>query len=196
MIKQVGIMILNHKYRFLLSKQRRTGSTSLEMILSEICSEPDVITKLNRINEDMRLASRLPSSQNHLDPEQPFSYGIFLSDNANSCLIHNTKAFIKCLPYSKNLFDFQDPPSFNRWTFRKENLTFDGSMPVRQIRELIPLTLFNSIHKFTVVRNPFDQILSWYFWQISIEGQSARMDFSTLLKNTLTDFFIQTKSFS
>ncbi len=142
-------------------EQRRTASTSLEAILPRICFGRDIVTKFNRVNEETRNASGSSTSRNHLDPLRSFSYGLPLGDNLQNCLFHNAKELIKCIPFSESLFNFKDPPQLRRWTLRKENQIFLSLIPVSSVIGLLLPALFGSLFKFTIVRNPFDQILSW-----------------------------------
>ena len=47
-------MIISHKHRFIFIKSQKTGGTSLELALSRICGEDDVITPLNERHERER----------------------------------------------------------------------------------------------------------------------------------------------
>ena len=47
-------MIISHKHRFIFLKSQKTGGTSLELALSRICGEDDVITPLNERHEESR----------------------------------------------------------------------------------------------------------------------------------------------
>lgn len=44
-------MIISHKHRFIFLKSQKTGGTSLELALSSICGEDDVITPLHEKHE-------------------------------------------------------------------------------------------------------------------------------------------------
>ena len=50
-------MIINHKYKFIFLKTRKTASTSLEIALSEFCDDDDIITPLDP--EDMLIKQKL-----------------------------------------------------------------------------------------------------------------------------------------
>jgi len=47
-------VIISHKHRFIFIKSQKTGGTSLELALSRICGEDDVITPLNERHERER----------------------------------------------------------------------------------------------------------------------------------------------
>ena len=47
-------MIVSHKHRFVFPKSQKTGGTSLELALSRICGEDDIITPLHERHERER----------------------------------------------------------------------------------------------------------------------------------------------
>ncbi len=47
-------MIVSHKHRFIFMKSQKTGGTSLELALSRICGEDDIITPLHERHERER----------------------------------------------------------------------------------------------------------------------------------------------
>lgn len=47
-------MIVSHKHRFIFMKSQKTGGTSLELALSRICGEDDIITGLHERHEQER----------------------------------------------------------------------------------------------------------------------------------------------
>ena len=186
-------MILNNQYNFLYFKQRRTSSTSLEIALSRFCSTDDIITKVNRVNRGVLGDSEGPSSQNYLDPDQPYLHGLYLKNNLNHCLYHNVKQLTKLLPFSRMLFGYKDPPELKKWMFKEENQKYTGHMSVALVRQRIGDERFDDAFKFTVVRNPFDQILSWYYWISATGGKNLQMDFQTFVRIKSLEFFESNK---
>lgn len=47
-------MIVNHQYKFIFLKTRKTAGTSIEIALSKFCSEKDIITSVSNIDEEIR----------------------------------------------------------------------------------------------------------------------------------------------
>lgn len=61
-------MIICHNYEFIFIKCRKTGSTSLEIALSEFCGQNDVITPISPIDEETRIELGFPSARNFFVP--------------------------------------------------------------------------------------------------------------------------------
>ena len=66
-------------------------------------------------------------------------------------------------------------------------------MPVVLLRQQIGDERFDDAFKFTVVRNPFDQILSWYYWIQATGGANFQMDFQTFVRKKSLEFFESNK---
>lgn len=57
-------MIINHQYKFIYLKTRKTASTSLEIALSKFCGPLDIITQISEKDEIIRRESGYPGPQN------------------------------------------------------------------------------------------------------------------------------------
>ncbi len=62
-------MIINHRYRFIFVKTRKTAGTSIEIALSGFCGDDDVVTPLASDDESLRTELGLPGPRNHLGPD-------------------------------------------------------------------------------------------------------------------------------
>ena len=51
-------MIVSHEYKFIFLKTKKTAGTSIELALSALCGERDVITPLTEIDEALRAGGR------------------------------------------------------------------------------------------------------------------------------------------
>ena len=47
-------MILSHKHQFIFIKTNKTAGTSIEIALSSICGEDDIITPIHSSDEEFR----------------------------------------------------------------------------------------------------------------------------------------------
>ena len=64
----VGPVIVSHEHRFVFMKTRKTAGTSVEIALSRVCGEDDVITPVTEEDEALRRASGGRGPQNHEAP--------------------------------------------------------------------------------------------------------------------------------
>jgi hypothetical protein len=58
-------MIISHRYEFIFIKTRKTAGTSLEIALSGVCGEQDVLTPLREEDERMRIEWSGRGAQNY-----------------------------------------------------------------------------------------------------------------------------------
>jgi hypothetical protein len=63
-------MIINHKYRFIFVKTRKTAGTSIEIALSRYCGPDDIVTKITERDEATRAALGYQGPVNHLLPRE------------------------------------------------------------------------------------------------------------------------------
>ena len=57
-------MIINHKYKFIFLKTRKTAGTSIEIALSKFCGVNDIITPITEKDERIRKERGYPGPQN------------------------------------------------------------------------------------------------------------------------------------
>ena len=58
-------MIVSHEYKFIFLKTRKTAGTSLEIALSQLCGERDIITPIAREDEAIRQKLGFCGPQNY-----------------------------------------------------------------------------------------------------------------------------------
>jgi hypothetical protein len=61
-------MIVNHRYRFIFLKTKKTAGTSTEIALSRYCDGNDIVTKIGHRDEPKRQALGYQGPVNHLEP--------------------------------------------------------------------------------------------------------------------------------
>ena len=61
-------MIVNHEYRFIFLKTRKTAGSSLEVALSQFCGPDDIITGLLPSEEELKREMGFRTAQNFLPP--------------------------------------------------------------------------------------------------------------------------------
>ena len=74
-------------------------------------------------------------------------------------------SFIKVLPLVKSIFKFNYPPNFSLKMplyIQKTDFKFYTHCPIKKVRKIVGNDFFNKAFKFTIVRNPYDQFLSFY----------------------------------
>ncbi len=129
-------MIVCHQYKFIFIKTRKTAGTSLEIALSQFCADGDVITTLNREDEDIRRARGFRPPQNY---SIPFRLR-HLAD-------YTTRDWLKVLLRQK------PAPHIQRHA--------DASF----VQAFLGQAVWSEYYKFCFERNPYDRAISRYYWQ-------------------------------
>ena len=62
------VVIVSHEHGFVFMKTRKTAGTSVEIALSRVCGEDDVITPVTEEDEGLRRAGGGRGPQNYLEP--------------------------------------------------------------------------------------------------------------------------------
>lgn len=146
--------IINYEKNFIFFHPRRTGGSSLVLALLKFCSAND------KICDDVLTLY----ADQWLDPKLKLKFKPIMKKKIN---IDGFKtfffSFIKILPFFKDRVRFNYPPNFSLkiplFTF-KPNLYSHAT--VQEIKNLCTESFFKNAFKFTIVRNPFDQFLSFF----------------------------------
>lgn len=119
-------MILSHRHRFIFVKTHKTAGTSIELMLSAICGDEDVITPVADEDEELRRSLGLRGPQN---------------------------------------------------THVEGVLRYYNHMSARVIRAAAGAQVWGSYFKFCFERNPWDKLISSYYWEFQQEPRPSIAEF-------------------
>ena len=136
-------MIISHKYRFIFLKTKKTAGTSIEIALSRVCGEEDIITPISPEDEDVRRDLGYRGAQKHLSPMWDYGFR-----DVARLLIR-----------------------------RKKKLRYYNHISAREVRRLIGEGTWNDYYKFCFERNPWDRVISFYYWQYKSEPRPSISEF-------------------
>jgi hypothetical protein len=127
-------MIISHKHKFIFIKPHKTAGTSVELLLSRICGINDIITPFG------------------FDPDPK----VRLKNNAKSPQNY----------FRKKPFKHWQIKEVYYFVFKniKINNNYWEHQTADEIRKNIGDDTWNSYKKVSIVRNPWDQALSWFKW--------------------------------
>jgi hypothetical protein len=136
--------VISHKYKFIFIKTAKTGGTSVELLLNQICGEKDICSPVTKWNKWERGVIR-PGEES----QQPRNAkGLFCP---RPCL-HR--------PWRSGLgfrFKSEFREFIHGWKFRSHMSAID-------IRARLGKKKWDEYYKFTIDRNPWDKAVSAYFF--------------------------------
>lgn len=139
-------MIISHKYKFIFIKTGKVGGSSLEIALSRFLGPDDVITPLRWDEEKERYIRGYRTAQN-------FAKGL------SSVKVSETGRWVRSVV----------GPGVLRgegalWARKRAPKRYREHMEAQEIREQIGDEKWADYYKFCVERNPWDKVISGYFW--------------------------------
>lgn len=142
-------MILSHSKKFIFFKTFKTSSTSLEIVLSKYLDDHDVITPLNKQDEDIRIFKGFKTKQNYM-----YSY-LELIKKFKFRTLYVFYYKLLGFYYSQKFYENYVPPKF---------LKFSQHQTAASIKANVNNEIWRNYYKFTILRDPVDQIVSNFFF--------------------------------
>ena len=137
-------MIISHKHKFIFLKTRKTAGTSVEAFLAKFCGPNDILAISKDVTQNSGLSKRnITRSIFSLKKYGLRSYSIKLYKSTSRLLNLNWS-------------------DLNKYSFKP---IFTQHMTVRLICEAIRSEVWNNYYKFTIERNPYDRLVSFYLWR-------------------------------
>jgi hypothetical protein len=119
-------MIISHQHKFIFIKTKKTAGTSIEIALSKICGDRDVITPITPEDEVTRRTLGYRGPQN--------------------CVVNGAEVFY-------------------------------NHISARDVRALVGNDVWGTYFKFCFERNPWDKVISWYFFSYQVEPRPSISEF-------------------
>lgn len=142
-------MIASLTHNFVFIKLRKTAGTSIELALSSLCGESDIITPLGFEDERIRLANGWPGPQN-------FTTDSGMMARYRDVVIHGDDASYRAFRNGA-----------------RQRGEYHNHMPAKRVRRMLGSEFWNRAHKWTVERHPYEKAVSRAYFKIWIKGLPA-----------------------
>ncbi len=142
-------MIISHKYKFIFIKKRKPAATSLELFLSQICGEEDIVTPIKEGGNNRR------NYQGLFNP---------LPEVIKYANVANPKNYHYRLYSSNSIKDY--------FKTRK----FYNHIPAYQVKERVSENIWQNYYKFCFDRNPWDKTISHYYFMKTDKNENVSFD--------------------
>ena len=157
----------------------KTAGTSLEIALASFCDENDIISTDEDVEENLKKKlSR--GGQNNLYKIPRISY---------KNLKHNIFQLIKIVLIKLGI-KFNHKVKFINFLNKEK---FYSHIPAKNVKQMINKNIWDSYYKFTVIRDPVDQIISYYYWCNKSETERLKNSFEVFVKKYSKEFFSKQK---
>ena len=174
--------IINHKYKFIFVKTRKTAGTSLEIALSKFCNKNDLVTSIKPNDEKLR------QNMNFQGPTNNCYIKYFINLRHIFAVL---KDLIKVLPFSKKIYNYKSSPRFDfNFPFFASWEKFTEHNDFLDLKKKISSKIFDNYLKFTLVRHPYDLMISHFWWQVKKKEFSIKSGFNNFVKNESKPFFM------
>ena len=154
--KGIAGMIASFEHGFIFIKTRKTAGTAIELVLSSLCGEADIITPIHPDDEKIRQAQGWRGPQN-------FRVGPASASDHEGVLERGDEA------------DYQE--------MMKGHPTGDeyyNHMPASLARRMLGEAFWQKAHKWTIERHPYEKAVSQAYFKMWFMGRPAD-DFQPVL---------------
>ncbi len=156
--------IVSHKHKFVFLKTRKTAGTSISAVLAGLCDYEDILA----LSKDVMVSSDLKRTNikipvRNIPP-------LLLAKHLFRTLIDS----LDLIRGRKKIGDIELLP------------TFKQHMIAKDLKQILGPKIWNNYYKFTIERNPFDRLVSFYNWRSHRFNVKCEFDEFALsaLKNT------------
>lgn len=154
-------MIISYGNQFIFVKTRKTAGTSVEIALSAVCGDLDIITPISDNDERYRAQSGGKAPQNFMWNN---AYGIKYVARDMFC---NYKEYIKKSGITGHTSSLK--------------LRWYNHMPASRIMDIVGHKTWNQFFTFAIERNPWERVISRYHWDYA-RNLTGNMDVDQYIK--------------